>query len=134
MLEDAPEGEAPADSGSQLAKGHPPAPGCPTLTYMDQSDSVTVAFVGYAGAAATHRVRSYEDDMLALLPTHGARVIYRGHRAQGQDASLPIEVHVLWFPERQALDSFLHDPRRAEISRRHGEVFDSTVVVQVTEA
>lgn len=94
---------------------------------------MTIAFAGYSTAPAA-RVASYEDDVLALMPAHGARVVYRGRRAPGQHQSLPAEVHILWFPERDALDAFLADPRRPEIAARHGKIFDSTVVVEVTEA
>jgi uncharacterized protein (DUF1330 family) len=91
---------------------------------------LTLAFVGFARETAA-RARAYEDAVLALLPDHGARVLFRGHRAPGEDRGLPAEVHILWFPDRIRFDSFLADPRRAELLASHGQVFDDTVVVEL---
>lgn len=90
---------------------------------------VTLAFVGYADDP--DRAHAYEDAVLPLLAGHGARVVYRGRRTSGQDPALPVEVHVLWFPGRDALDAFLADPRRAGLRAEHGEVFTRTEVVEV---
>ena len=91
---------------------------------------LTIAFVGFARDTAAE-ARAYEDEVLALLPDHGARVLFRGLRASSQDRGLPAEVHVLWFPDRARFDAFLADPRRAELRASHGQVFDDTVVVEL---
>jgi hypothetical protein len=93
----------------------------------------TIAFVGTATAEQAEAVRAFEDEVLALLPDHGARVVYRGHRAPGQDPSLPVEVHLLWFPTRGAFDAYLADERRQSALARHGEVFTQKVVVELDE-
>jgi hypothetical protein len=92
---------------------------------------VTIAFVGYTSMDRADAARAFEDEVLDLMPTHGARVVARGHRAAGQDPSLPVEVHTLWFPSRDAYRAYLDDPSRAEISERHGDVFDTKIVVEV---
>jgi hypothetical protein len=94
-------------------------------------DPVTVAFVGYTSLDRAAAARAFEDEVLALMPNHGARVVARGHRATGQDPSLPVEVHTLWFPSRAAFQGYLDDPTRAEILGRHGEVFDTKIVVEM---
>ena len=93
----------------------------------------TLGFVGTAEAGMADAVRAYEDEVLALLPDHGARVLYRGHRAEGQDPSLPVEVHLLWFPSRTAFDAYLADERRQAALDRHGDVFTDKVVVELDE-
>jgi hypothetical protein len=71
--------------------------------------------------------------VLALLPDHGARLVYRGRRAAGQDPALPAEVHLIWFPSRAAFDAYLADERRQALLAGHGEVFTEKVVVELDE-
>jgi uncharacterized protein (DUF1330 family) len=97
----------------------------------DHADPVTLAFVGHTTPALSDRAAAYEDEVLPLLARHGARIVYRGRRKNGQDATLPFEVHVLWFPNRAAFDAYLADERRAELLRRFGEVFTSKQVVEL---
>ena len=77
------------------------------------------------------RASAYEDAVLALLPHHGARVLYRGRRAPDQDPSLPLEVHLLWFPSREALDQYLVDDRRLALLEEYGEVFTLKQAVEL---
>jgi hypothetical protein len=90
-----------------------------------------IVFVGYADPACSLDARRFEDEVLALLPDHGADVIFRGHRTDDQDASLPLEVHVLRFPSEDGLTAYLRDPRRQQVVDRYGEVFREKVVVSV---
>ena len=94
-------------------------------------EPVTIAFVGYADPALAAAASAYEDEVLPLLADHGATLSYRGRRADGQDASLPIEVHLIRFPSRAAYDAYLRDDRRAALLERHGEVFTRKVVVEL---
>jgi hypothetical protein len=93
--------------------------------------SVTISFIGYTTPDRAEAARAFEDEVLALLPAHGAKVVARGHRRVGQDEALPIEVHTLWFPSRAAFEGYLGDPARAEMLDRHGEVFDAKIMVEV---
>ena len=92
----------------------------------------TLAFVGYADEAASARASAFEDAVLPLLADHGAKVLYRGKRAEGQDPALPLEVHLLWFPHRRSLQAYLADDRRRALIEQHGEVFTAKHTVELT--
>jgi len=81
--------------------------------------------------ASSDRAVAYEDEALPLLADHGARLLFRGRRADGEDASLPLEVHVIWFPHRAALTSYLADDRRLALVERYGEPFTAKHVVEI---
>ena len=89
-----------------------------------------LGFVGH-GSDETES-RSFEDEVLALLPDHGAKVLFRGRRTEGQSDSLPLEMHVLWFPSRLAFDGYLSDPRRSALLGKYGEVFTAKQAVELT--
>jgi hypothetical protein len=93
----------------------------------------TLAFIGHADPSMAAAASAYEDAVLALLPDHGAQVLYRGVRAAGQGEALPVEVHLLWFPSREAFDAYLADPRRAALMEEHGEVFTEKTVVELDD-
>lgn len=92
---------------------------------------MTVAFMGSAPPDRAGAVRAFETEVLGLMPAHGARVLFRGHRCVDQPAEGPMEVHILEFPSRSAYRAFLGDPRRAEALHRHGDVFTTKTVVEV---
>lgn len=95
-----------------------------------QQTGITIGFHGFAGAGA-EAVRSFENEVLELLPDHGAKVLFRGHRSAGEPAELPVEFHVLWFPTEDALRQYLADPRRVALLAKHGEVFSAKSVVRL---
>jgi hypothetical protein len=95
----------------------------------DPGQPFTLAFVGHADPGTADRAAAYEDAVLALLGDHGARVQYRGRRARGADASLPFEVHLLWFPNQAAFDAYMADERRAALLAQFGDVFTSKQAV-----
>lgn len=97
----------------------------------DHERPFTLAFVGYTTDARADEAAAYEDAVLPLLADHGAQVLYRGRREPGQDAALPFEVHLLWFPHREAYSSYLADDRRAALLARFGEVFTVKHVVEL---
>jgi hypothetical protein len=97
----------------------------------DARGGFTLAFVGWAAPDLAAAASAYEDAVLPLLADHGARVEYRGRRADGQDASLPVELHLLWFPSRSSFDAFMTDPRRAGLLEQHGDVFTEKLVVEL---
>jgi uncharacterized protein (DUF1330 family) len=97
------------------------------------ADGFTLAFVGWATPEHAAAASAYEDAVLPLLAEHGARVRYRGRRTDGQDPSLPVEVHLLDFPSRAAYDAYLADPRRAALLEQHGDVFTEKTVVELDE-
>lgn len=93
--------------------------------------SITLAFLGYADSTTADRAISYEDAVLPILDDHGATLLYRGRRVDGQDDSLPLEVHLIRFPHRRALAAYLVDERRSALIRQHGEVFNRTETVEI---
>jgi uncharacterized protein (DUF1330 family) len=90
---------------------------------MPADQPFTLAFVGYAEAEQAERASAYEDEVLALLADHGARVVYRGRRRGAPDGAVPLEVHLIWFPDRGALDGYMADERRQALLAEYGEVF-----------
>ena len=102
-------------------------------TETEIDEPFTLAFLGYARDAGRRAAHAYEDAVLALLPDHGARVVYRGTRVEEEDDALPLEVHLLWFPGRGALAAYLADDRRAALRAEFGDVFARTEVVNVEE-
>jgi hypothetical protein len=99
----------------------------------DPQQPFTIGFVGHTTAALSGPAAEYEDAVLALLADHGARIVYRGRRAPGQDGALPFELHLLWFPGRDAYDAYLADRRRVALLERFGDVFTSKQVVVLDE-
>ncbi len=97
----------------------------------DHRQPFTLAFVGHTTEALAASAVAYEDAVLPLLADHGARLVYRGRRTGSADATLPLEVHLLWFPDRTAFDAYMADERRAELLARFGEVFTSKQVVEL---
>lgn len=72
---------------------------------------------------------AYEAGVLALLGRYGARLEERLRAADGQS-----EVHLLYFPDDQALDGFRDDPARAalhDLWQRSGAVSTLTPVMRI---
>jgi uncharacterized protein (DUF1330 family) len=84
---------------------------------------ITLGFVGYANAATAERASAYEDEVLRLLESYGARLLYRGRRTHDQDQSLPLEIQLMSFPGRSELDAFHADERRQKLLTEYGDVF-----------
>ena len=94
-------------------------------------DAVWIGFVGQCDLHATDAVREFEDDVLALLPRHGAEVVVRARRADGQGVDLPAELQILRFPSRDAFNAFMEDPDRLRVQKHHGDPFTSKAVVEL---
>jgi hypothetical protein len=105
----------------------------PSHDTIPKPAGILLGFYGHALDSALTRVRAFENDVLLLLSDHGAELRFRGHRSAGQPEDLPAEFHVIWFPTDQAFEAYLHDPRRAQLLRLHGEVFTSKVIVRLDQ-
>jgi hypothetical protein len=77
------------------------------------------------------RASAFEDEVLQLLGGHGARLLFRGRRLAEQDESLPLEVHLISFPDRTSLQAYLADDRRESLLVEYGEVFTRECTVEV---
>ena len=64
-------------------------------------------------------------------PTTAPSLLHQRPRARDQAGSLPAEVHLIRFPDRDAYAAFLADDRREALLHEHGEVFTSKVVVEL---
>jgi uncharacterized protein (DUF1330 family) len=56
---------------------------------------------------------AYEDQVLELMADHGARVLQRA-RTDGSNGA-PVEIQMLEYPSREALDAYISDERRAAL-------------------
>ena len=99
---------------------------------MNVGTGLTIGFSGYTDPQSASKAHEFEDAVLALLPDHGANVVFRGCRAPGQGDHLPLEMHVLWFPDETAFQSYLDDPRRSALLAQFGEVFSTKHAVELT--
>ena len=72
---------------------------------------------------------AYEDEVLALLADHNARIIQRVRAAEAGEG--PYEVHVLEFASQAALDAYMEDPRRTGLLAERDRVIARTTVVPV---
>ena len=72
-----------------------------------------------------------QDAVLTLLTDHGSPWRRAGRALPGQDPTLPYEVHLIWFPDRDALNSYMEDPRRHALLAAFGDVFTSKQAVEV---
>ena len=73
----------------------------------------------------------YEDEVLALLPDHGARLVQRVRAVD--PATVPLEVQVLEFPSEGALEAYLADPRREALADRRERAVAGTEELRVDE-
>lgn len=74
---------------------------------------------------------AYEDDVLALLGRHGARVVARARNARVTDDQ-PLEVQLIELPDEAALLSFMADPDRAAMADRRDRCVARTEMMPVT--
>jgi uncharacterized protein (DUF1330 family) len=94
----------------------------------DSTITVCVLLWAHAGQAAA--LRAYEDQVLALLPDHGARVLQRV-RTERSDTEQADEVHILEFPAAAAFDAYLADDRRAALTDARQRAIARTEVWRV---
>ncbi|MFE6235519.1 hypothetical protein [Cellulosimicrobium sp. NPDC057862] len=73
----------------------------------------------------------YEDDVLALVPVHGGRLLSRVRALPGQDAALPTEVQVIEMPDDDALAAYMADPARVALADVRDRAVARTDIVRV---
>lgn len=72
----------------------------------------------------------YEDQVLLMLPDHGAQVLVRA-RTDGEQPNMPLEIHIIEFPSEEALQSFLEDERRQALAPLRDKAVARTEVTRV---
>lgn len=88
---------------------------------------VTLCVLLAASTGREEMLGRYEDQVLALLGDHDARVVAR---LRALDGSLT-EIQILEFPSEQALANFQADPRRLALGELRDAAIDSTTVIRV---
>ncbi|WP_420113597.1 hypothetical protein [Pseudactinotalea sp.] len=96
---------------------------------MTEPREITVCCLLWANPGEKAAMTGYEDQVLALVPEHGARVLQRvvGSGADGH----PHEVQVYAFPDRDSLDAYLADPRRTALNDVRDRVVARTELFEV---
>jgi hypothetical protein len=122
----------------RTASQNPGLVGLPTM--LDQPLSSRFVVTPISALVSQHRVRSFGVALSERAdharvrwirrPVHRC-VLVRGRALPGQDPSLPYEVHLIWFPDRDALNSYMEDPRRHALLAAFGDVFTSKQAVEV---
>ncbi|WP_243225716.1 bifunctional 2-polyprenyl-6-hydroxyphenol methylase/3-demethylubiquinol 3-O-methyltransferase UbiG [Microbacterium sp. CIAB417] len=74
-------------------------------------------------------MKTYEDAVIGLLGSHGAELVQRAFGDGGSDS--PHEVQIYTFPDQDALDAFLADPRRQELADERDRVIARTELFPV---
>jgi uncharacterized protein (DUF1330 family) len=72
---------------------------------------------------------AYEDRVLPMLARHGGHMISRVRRADGGND--PYEVHLIDFPDDDAVAAYLEDPERLALSDMRDEAVLATRIIRV---
>jgi hypothetical protein len=91
--------------------------------------ALTLAVLLWPRPGEDDALSAYEDDVLALLPDHGGRVVSRVRRRPGEDG--PLEVQIIDLPDDSALDGYLADPRRVKLAGIRDRAIARTNVLRV---
>lgn len=73
----------------------------------------------------------YEDEVLALVPVHGGRVVQRVRALPGQDPTAPCEVQVIEMPDDATLAEYMVDPARVALAEVRDRVVARTEILRV---
>lgn len=93
------------------------------------AEPLTLCVLLWAHPGAEEALTAYEDQVLALVPDYGGKVISRA-RSSGA-GGYPREVHVLEFPSPQALDACTADSRRQALAGDRDRAIARTEVIEV---
>jgi uncharacterized protein (DUF1330 family) len=93
------------------------------------AEPLTLCVLLWAHPGAEEALTAYEDQVLALVPGHGGKVIRRA-RSSGA-GGYPLEVHLLEFPSPQALDAYTADSRRQTLAGDRDRAIARTEVIEV---
>lgn len=99
---------------------------------MTDTAPVLLCCLLWAHPGQEDALTAYEDEVLALLPDHGAAA-QRVRSAVAVAADQPTEVQLYRFPSQQALDAYLSDPRRLALADRRDAAIARTELFPVRE-
>jgi uncharacterized protein (DUF1330 family) len=83
----------------------------------------------WARPGATQALIEYENNVLALLPEHDARLLARARTDGADDA--PTEIQLIEFASQAGYDSYLVDERRAALAAQRDAAIARTEVYPV---
>lgn len=95
----------------------------------EDSSALTLCCFLWARPGLTAEMARYEDAVIALLIDHDAEILQRV--ANDGAAGQPDEVQLYRFPDQRALDSFLADPRRQDLTGERNRVIERTELFPV---
>lgn len=98
---------------------------------MTSTANVTLCVLLWPTEGHADLLSRYEDDVLALVPVHGGRVLSRVRALPGQDAALPTEVQLIEMPDDDALAAYMADPACVALSDVRDRAVARTDVVRV---
>lgn len=87
-------------------------------------DEMTLCCLLWAVPGQERAMTAYEDEVLAMLPDHGMRVVQRvvGDGSGGN----PHEVQIYSAPGQPAIDAYVNDPRRLALAATRDRVVART--------
>jgi uncharacterized protein (DUF1330 family) len=94
-----------------------------------KAEPLTLCVLLWAHPGAEESLTAYEDQVLALIPDHGGKVLWRA-RSNGTDGQ-PLETHFLEFPSPQALDAYVADGRRQALAAERDRAIARTEIIEV---
>jgi uncharacterized protein (DUF1330 family) len=93
------------------------------------AEPLTLCVLLWAHPGAEEALTAYEDQVLALVPGHGGKVLWRA-RSNGTDGQ-PLVTHFLEFPSPQALDAYISDSRRQARAAERDRAVARTEIIEV---
>jgi uncharacterized protein (DUF1330 family) len=97
----------------------------------------TLCVLLWAPPGAQAALAAYEDQVLRLIPDHGARVVLRARGSEvqrtrgGGAGGQPAEIQLLEFPSDAALDAYMGDPRRTVLAAGRDRAVARTEIIEV---
>lgn len=92
--------------------------------------NLTLCVLLWARPGAEAALVDYEDRVLKLVPEHGGRVLQRARSAATDEH--PLEIQMLQFPSRAALDAYMGDGRRSALAGERDAAVEHTEIIPVT--
>ena len=93
------------------------------------AEPLTLCVLLWAHPGAEEALTAYEDQVLALIPGYGGKVLWRA-RSKGTGGQ-PLETHLLEFPSPQALDAYVADGRRQALAAERDRAIARTEIIEV---
>ncbi len=91
--------------------------------------TVRLCVLLWANPGAEAALIAYEDRVLELMSSHGARVLQRA-RTDGANGA-PLEIQILEYPSQDALDAYMADERRAALAGEREAAIARTDVLPI---